>query len=663
MSGLCVSPNKCECFEQYDGDNCTEKISLNLNTPTFQDNSYSATVSENRPKGFVVLTVLANDTDSGRSGEITYSIEELSIASFFIIDKDNGEISVAADGALDYESISQKQFNFTIAATDDGIPSRRSTASVAITVEDENDNCPVFKTVPGNYKLPVEIEASDDDHGDNGHIRYSITQESDPDRRFFISSNGILSASTVVEPGAYSLTIVAQDSSDDPCSRELTLTVIIDETVSSVVRPTSALVRMEPSSVTPSVKTSQRTSINATPSTIRLSSSTQAILPESSRHTGTSSSPNEKSSLQSLSLYEKPITSSVGLSSTRITSSAPKLTSSNKESYLQSSSLFQKPITSSIQPSSTQITSSAPKLTSSNEQSYLQSSSLFQKPITSSIQPSSTRITSSAPKLTSSVIEAVLSSSRHAITTMLTPSSSLQTKTTFVLRPTSSLQGETTALTSQSQNLGPSHRRDTIELRSTEKINTGISSPLQTTVITPFQPTVSVKSSVPVLSTKTAASNQIVPVRLRMLSIGFVESYLDKNSPGYKKLRRMVENDVENVFKRMTGYVRISDIDFEKGSVIANVQAEFSSENTQVTPSSLARAVGDATDEKGNLGDLHLDTSFIQDQVVPTTAPTVGATDGEDDSMDNNVIIGVAAAIGTAALVCVVLAVCLVSIK
>ena len=123
----------------------------------------------------------------------------------------------------------------------------------------------------------------------------------------------------------------------------------------------------------------------------------------------------------------------------------------------------------------------------------------------------------------------------------------------------------------------------------------------------------------------------------------------------------MVEDVVENVFKRMTGYVRISDIDFEKGSVIANVQAEFSSENTQVTTSSLARAVGDATDEKGNVGDLHLDTSFIQDQVVPTT--TVGATDGEDDSMDNNVIIGVAAAIGTAALVCVVLAVCLVSIK
>ena len=155
------------------------------------------------------------------------------------------------------------------------------------------------------------------------------------------------SASTVVEPGAYSLTIVAQDSSDDPCSRELTLTVIIDETVSSVVRPTSTLVRMEPWSVT--VKTSQRTSISATPSTIRLSSSTPAILPESSTHTETSSSPNEISSLQSSSLYEKPITSSVRPSSTRITSSAPKLTSSNEQSYLQSSSLFQKPITSSIQ--------------------------------------------------------------------------------------------------------------------------------------------------------------------------------------------------------------------------------------------------------------------------------------------------------------------------
>ena len=116
-------------------------------------------------------------------------------------------------------------------------------------MKDENDNCPVFRTLPGNYKIPLQILAQDDDDGDNGHIDYSITEETDPDRKFFITSTGTLSANSILQPGAYLLTIVAQDRGDPPCPRELTLTIFVDEIVSSVILPTSTFISFETSSI------------------------------------------------------------------------------------------------------------------------------------------------------------------------------------------------------------------------------------------------------------------------------------------------------------------------------------------------------------------------------------------------------------------------------
>ena len=450
LNGLCVSPDKCECFEQFDGENCTEEVAVNLNTPIFLNGSYFALVSENRAKGFVILTVSANDSDRGRSGQISYSIEEASIENFFMISQDSGEITIAADGVLDYESIPQKQFTFTVAATDNGIPTRSSEATVTIAVKDENDNCPVFKTLPGNYKIPVKILANDDDHGNNGQIQYSITEESDPNQKFYITSNGTLLANSVLQPGAYLLTIVAKDGGDTPCARELSLTVVVDE----IVLPTS-------------------TSIS----------------------TGASS--------------------------------------------------------------------------------------------------------------------AMLS--------------------TITLKPSSSLQSSTIALelSLSLQTIAPSHTS------LLHQSSTGS----------------------PISSTQATTINHIVPLRIRLLNITFAESYRNKNSMYYKNLRGMVESTLVKVFEKVKGFLRISDVDFEEGSVIANIKTDFSSEGTQVSTSTLAMAVVNASDENGNLGELHFDTVFLHQQITPTTPPT---TEGSDD--DDAAIIGLAVGIGSAALICLILALCLVSI-
>ena len=494
LNGLCVSPNKCECFEQYDGKNCTEKVAANLNTPIFVNGSYFAVVSENQGKGYVILTVSANDSDHGRSGEISYSIEEVNIANFFIIDHESGQIAVAADNVLDYETILQKQFTFIVAATDNGIPSRRSEANVTITVKDENDNCPVFKILPGNYKIPLEIVANDDDYGDNGRIKYSITAETDPDRNFFISSNGTLLANSVLQPGAYLLTIVAQDGGVIPCARELSLTVVVDEIVSV---STSTLI----SSNTISTNTSSVMSISTVP-------------------------------------------------------------------VLKSSFLLKGTID-------------------------LKSFSLFQSTIIA-----------------------------------LEISSSLQTST-IAFEPSSSV-----------------HQSYAINMLSTNTAQ--------------LQPTKTGSTESPSSSTTT---NNIVFVRLRLLNVGFVAGYQNKNSIDYKNLRRMVEMTVINVFETIRGFLGIFDVDFEQGSVIVNIQTEVSSENTRVSTSSLAKAVVDAGDENGRLGELHFDTAFLQEQITPTTPPTTETSNEEDDNDTFvGVGVGVGVGIGLVASICFTLVLCLVSI-
>ena len=769
LNGLCVSPNKCECFEQFDGENCTEEVAVNLNTPIFLNGSYFALVSENRAKGFFILTVSANDSDQGRSGQISYSIEEASIANFFMISQDSGEITIAADGVLDYESIPQKQFRFTVAATDNGIPTRSSEATVTIAVKDENDNCPVFKTMPGNYKIPVEILANDDDHGDNGQIQYSITEESDPNQKFYITSNGTLLANSVLQPGAYLLTIVAEDGGDIPCARELSVTVVVDEIVLPI--PTSISTRASSamsSTIAPEPSSSLQSSTIALEASSSLQSSTIALEPSSSLQSSTIAL-KPSSSLQSSTIALEPSSSlqssTIGLepssslqsstialepssslqSSTIALEPSSSLQSSNialePSSSLQSSSIALEPSSSlqsstiALEPSSSLQSSNIALEPSSSLQSSsialepsssLQSSTIALEPSSSlqsssiALEPSSSLQSSSIAlepysSLQSSTIALEPSSSLQSSTIALEPSSSLQSST-IALEPSSSLQSSTIALEPSSSlqssiiALEPSSslQSSTIALEPSSSLQSStialkLSSSLQSSTITPepssslqsstiapelssspqtialsytsllhqsdtidmgttntalLQPTETGSMGSPISSTQAITINHIVPLRMRLLNIGFVESYRNKTSIDYKTLREMVESTLIKVFEKMEGFLRISDVDFEEGSVIANIKTDFSSEGTQVSTSTLAMAVVDASDENGKLGELHSDTVFLHQQITPTTPPTTESSDDDDDAM-----IGLAVGIGSAALICLILALCLVSIN
>lgn len=65
----------------------------NDNDPVFQSASYDKSIYENIGVGETVLIVLATDSDSGKNGEVTYSLYNDSDASLFAINSASGVIT------------------------------------------------------------------------------------------------------------------------------------------------------------------------------------------------------------------------------------------------------------------------------------------------------------------------------------------------------------------------------------------------------------------------------------------------------------------------------------------------------------------------------------------------------------------------------------------
>ena len=142
--------------------------------PIFLPKKYFATIVENNPAITPVLTVTAFDDDSGTSGEIEYSV--LNVTTFFSIHPTTGLVSTRS--TLNRESMTQH--SFTVAAKDAG--GLTATANVLVSVLDVNDNDPVFHspnfvTMCEDTSLGtqvIQLQAMDKDGGGNGSVKFEI---------------------------------------------------------------------------------------------------------------------------------------------------------------------------------------------------------------------------------------------------------------------------------------------------------------------------------------------------------------------------------------------------------------------------------------------------------------------------------------------------------
>ncbi|XP_009877224.1 PREDICTED: protocadherin Fat 3-like, partial [Apaloderma vittatum] len=155
-------------------------VNENLYTPYFPDFAIIGSVKENSRIGTSVLQVVARDEDSGRDGEIQYSIRDGSGLGRFSIDEETGVIYTA--DILDRETT--KSYWLTVYATDHGVVPLYTTIEVYIEVEDVNDNAPltsepiyypsVMENSPKDVSV-IQIQAQDPDSSTNEKLTYRIT--------------------------------------------------------------------------------------------------------------------------------------------------------------------------------------------------------------------------------------------------------------------------------------------------------------------------------------------------------------------------------------------------------------------------------------------------------------------------------------------------------
>ena len=120
---------------------------INDNAPEFDRPSYNFTVIENT-MNFSEFTA-ASDLDLGRNSQINYFIFD-PVDDVIQINSSIGELTLS--NPLDFETM--QSIVFTIYAVDNGTPSLNSSVEVTITVEDINEETPMF--TQANYIANVE---------------------------------------------------------------------------------------------------------------------------------------------------------------------------------------------------------------------------------------------------------------------------------------------------------------------------------------------------------------------------------------------------------------------------------------------------------------------------------------------------------------------------
>uniref|UniRef100_A0A8C3DM31 Cadherin-23 n=1 Tax=Corvus moneduloides TaxID=1196302 RepID=A0A8C3DM31_CORMO len=214
----------------------------NDNRPLFTQSSYQAEVMENSPPGTPVTMlngpILALDADQGSNAVVTYQLLKASL-NLFVINNKTGVISVKPGGAIDREALLDPHLEFTLVACDVG--GLNSTASLAVTILDDNDNRPIFQPASITARLlensppgfsVLQVTATDADSGLNQQLDYRI-EGGGQDRFLIDATTGVIRVANITidreERDAYRLTVVAVDQGTPALSGTATISIVIDD--------------------------------------------------------------------------------------------------------------------------------------------------------------------------------------------------------------------------------------------------------------------------------------------------------------------------------------------------------------------------------------------------------------------------------------------------
>ncbi|XP_034038208.1 protocadherin Fat 2 isoform X2 [Thalassophryne amazonica] len=203
----------------------------NDNSPQFTQTSYETMLDENLPVGSSVLMVVATDNDKGKNGFVTYAIANSGPLPF-MIHPFTGVISTTEH--LDYE-LMKRRYHLRVWASDSGTPfSQVSECLVTITLNNINDNIPLFERIGCNATVPLDlpvghtvVELSAIDVDELQQLRYII--ESGNELQVF-AIDQVTDAITLKQPiprqaGFFTLKVVATDGKHHSDASVVTVTV------------------------------------------------------------------------------------------------------------------------------------------------------------------------------------------------------------------------------------------------------------------------------------------------------------------------------------------------------------------------------------------------------------------------------------------------------
>ncbi|NWZ91402.1 CAD23 protein, partial [Nesospiza acunhae] len=214
----------------------------NDNRPLFTQSSYQAEVMENSPPGTPVTMlngpILALDADQGSNAVVTYELLKAS-PDLFVINNRTGVVSVKPSAVIDREALLDPHLEFTLVARDVG--GLNSTARLAVTILDDNDNRPVFQPAfitarllensPPGFSV-LQVTATDADSGLNQQLDYRI-EGGGQDRFLIDASTGVIRVANSTidreERDSYRLTVVAVDQGTPALSGTATVSILIDD--------------------------------------------------------------------------------------------------------------------------------------------------------------------------------------------------------------------------------------------------------------------------------------------------------------------------------------------------------------------------------------------------------------------------------------------------
>lgn len=205
----------------------------NDNPPTFPTSVMNIEFPENTPRDVKRTLNPARDSDLGRFNTQRYNIVSGNVNNAFRLSSHRERdgvlyLDLQINGFLDRETT--PAYSLVIEALDGGSPPLKGQMTVNITIQDVNDNQPIFNqsryfaVIPENATIGtsvLQVYATDTDAGDNGMIEYSINRrQSDKEQMFRIDPHtGLIAVNKALDfesKELHELVVVAKDNGVQP---------------------------------------------------------------------------------------------------------------------------------------------------------------------------------------------------------------------------------------------------------------------------------------------------------------------------------------------------------------------------------------------------------------------------------------------------------------